>query len=70
MAVPLQKITSPLLLKNKILGTKQSEGQTYTGDALALMQQMFNEEPRNGKSAHMTLSNAYNNETKIGYCMM
>ena len=48
VAIPLGQITSPPLLKSRVLGVKQTDGQTYTGHGLRVMQQMFQENPRNG----------------------
>merc|ERR1712228_242235 len=47
MAIPLAGIESPLVLKEQILSINQSDDQTYTGDALIMMQDMFKKNPRN-----------------------
>ena len=49
VTVPLGQITTPSLLKEKILSVRQTNGQTFTGQGLKVMQKMFQSHARNGK---------------------
>ena len=46
--MPLAPITASS--SDQILNITQSDDQTYTGDALQLMLQMFNDHPREGNA--------------------